>query len=221
MNFQNQPVAITVSGSVASVSAGNNPGSFHLTLTADLGDLQQNITTLLSSQLNRTEKCGERLTIDRATLVPSTPAALLTVYLHYEKWACARVFGKDAVKRLVSGNGVVEVRLTPAVEANHTIRLQSEIGSIQADGTLGEVLRSGSLGTALREKVRATLASAMDKVNLQTSIPAELQPVATIQSARFGDAAGRLSLDLSGEVRISVQQFRSLMDHRKMSAAAH
>lgn len=221
LSVQNQPVVITVSGSVSGIAAGLDAAAFRLALTADFSGLQQNITTLLSSQLNRSEKCGERLTIDRAILVPRAPAALLTVYLHYEKWACAKVFGKNVVKRLVGGNGVITVRLAPSVEANRAIRLQSEVESIQADGSLGEVLRSGSLGQTLREKIRTTLASTMEKAKLEASIPTELQPVAAIQSAQFANGEGRLCLDLSGEVRITADQLRILIDHRKPGAVVH
>jgi len=105
LRVQNQPVDVTVSGSVSGIVAGHGETPFRLALTADLSDLQQNITPLLSSQLNRSEKCGERLTIDRATLAPCAPGALLTANLHYEKWACAKVFGRDVVKRLVGGKG--------------------------------------------------------------------------------------------------------------------
>ena len=215
MSVQNQPVAITVSGSVSGASAGQDAMPFRLALTADLSDLQRNITALLSPQLNRSEKCGDRLTIQRATLEPNAPVAMLTANLHYEKWACAKVFGRDVVKRLVGGDGAVDVRLTPAVEANRTIRLQSDIGDIRADGSLGEALRSGSLGPALRDKIRTALAAAMDKANLEASIPPELQPVAAIQAAQFVDGAGRLCLNVSGEVRISAQQLRTLIDQRK------
>jgi len=218
MNVENQPVAITVSGSVSGAPTGYDATPFRLALTADLSGLQQNITTLLSSQLNRSEKCGDRLTIQRATLTPNAPLALLTANLHYEKWACAKVFGRDVVKRLVGGDGAVDVRLTPAIEANSSIRLQSDVGEIRADGSLGEALRSGSLGPALRDKIRAALTGAMDKANLEASIPPELQPVAAIQAAQFVDGAGRLCLNVSGEVRISAQQMRALIDQRK---AAH
>ena len=215
MNVQNQPVAITVSGSVSGASAGHEEAPFRLALTADLSDLQQNITTLLSSQLNRSEKCGDRLTIEHATLTPSAPLALLKANLHYEKWGCAKVLGRDVAKRLVGGEGDVDVRLTAAVEANRRIRLQTEIGEIHADGSLGEALRSGSLGPALRDKIRTALAAAMDKANLEASIPAELQPVAAIQGAQFTDGAGRLCLNLTGEVRTSAQQLKALVDQRK------
>ncbi len=215
LTVQNQPVAIIVSGSVSNVAAGHETAAFHLNLTADLGDLQQNMTALLAAQLNRSEKCGERLTIERAVLGPRAPAALLTANLRYEKWACAKVFGKEVVKRLVGGNGVVAVKLTPAVEAGHSIRLQSDVESIQADGSLGEALRSGSLGPTLREKIRTTLVSAMDKANLQAAIPTELQPVAAIEGAQFTDRGGRLCLELSGEVRITAAQLRTLIDQQK------
>ena len=215
MSVQNQAVSVTVSGSVTGASAGHETAPFRLALTADLSDLQQNITTLLSSQLNRSEKCGDRLTIEHATLTPNAPIALLTANLHYEKWACAKVFGKDVVKRLAGGDGAVDVRLTPVVDANRTIRLQSDIGEIRAEGSLGEALRSGSLGPALRDKIRTALAAAMDKANLEASIPPELQAVAAIQAAQFVDGAGRLCLNLSGEVRISAEQLRILIDQRK------
>ena len=217
INVQNQPVAIVVSGTVSGPAVAHDPAPFRLAVTADLSDLQQNITAVLASQLNRSDKCGEHLTIERASLVPHAPGAVLTVNLHYEKWSCAKAFGKDIVKRLVGGNGVVEVRLTPVVEANRTVRLQSEIGSIQADGSLGELLRSGSLGTTLREKIRSTLAAAIEKTNFEATIPEALQPVAAIHEARFADEGGRLCLSLTGEVNISAQQLRTLIDQHKVS----
>ncbi len=221
LNIQNQPIGVTVSGFVSGVAAARDSAAFQLRLKADLSDLQQNMTALLSSQLNRPETCGERLTITRATLAPDSPAGLLTADLHYEKWACAKVFGKKVVKRLVGGNGTVTVRLTPAVEENRTVKLQSEVASIQADGSLGEALRSGSLGPTLRDKIRTTLASALDKANLQATIPAELQPVTAIRSAQFTGSDGHLSLELAGAVRISAQQLRLLIDQRRASASTH
>jgi hypothetical protein len=221
LSIQNQPIGVTVSGSVSGVAAARDSSAFHLRLTADLSDLQQNITVLLGTQLNRSEKCGERLSINRATLVPSIPAGILTADLRYEKWACAKVFGRDVVKRLVAGNGTVTVRLTPTVEDNRTVRLQSEIGPIQADGSLGEALRSGSLGPLLRDKIRTTLASVLDKANFQATIPAELQPVTVIHSAQFTGSGGRLCLELAGDVRISTQQLRLLIDQRRASALTH
>jgi hypothetical protein len=34
--------------------------------------------------------------------------------VHYERYACVKALGKEIVKRLVGGNGVVELNLTPS-----------------------------------------------------------------------------------------------------------
>jgi hypothetical protein len=125
-----------------------------LGLTADLSDLQQNMTGLLSSELDKDDRCGDRIAIENATLTPLDPASLAVVQLHYERWACANVFGKQEAKKLTGGNAVIQMKLTPAVEDNHTeLRLVPEVGPIEANGSLGELLRSGTLGEILRDKI--------------------------------------------------------------------
>jgi len=220
LNIENQPIAVTVSGVISGVSAVSAAAAFKLKLAADLSDLQQNMTVLLRSELNRSERCGDRLSVSRATLAPAAPSGLLTATLHYEKWGCAKVFGKQVVKRLAGGNGTIQVRLTPIVDANSTVRLAAEMGSVEADGSLGELLRSGSLGAALRDKVRTTLSSAMEKANLAATVPREIQTVTTIQSAEFADGGeGRLLLGLTGEVRVSGQQLQLLIEERRAQSA--
>ena len=116
-----------------------------LTLTADLGEFQQNILPILRSQLNRSDRCGERLSVEQAALVPAAPDSVLNATVHYERWGCMKAFGKDVNKRLVGGNAVLSVKLTPSVEAN-VLALKAEVVSLQADGSLGELHRSGSVG---------------------------------------------------------------------------
>jgi hypothetical protein len=41
-----------------------------LGLTADLSDLQQNMTGLLSSELDKDDRYGDRIAIENATLTP-------------------------------------------------------------------------------------------------------------------------------------------------------
>jgi hypothetical protein len=48
----------------------------HLGPTADRGDLQANLTALLGSQLNRSARCVERLSGERASLLPAPPSGL-------------------------------------------------------------------------------------------------------------------------------------------------
>jgi hypothetical protein len=204
--IDNQPVAITASGSISRVSHGGGEEVFRLRLTADLTDLQAtSMTALLRAQLDRSDRCGDRIAIQDATLVPADPASLLTVRLHYERWACVKALGKQMTKRLAGGDAQVKVKITPSVEGNSTVKLEPEVGEIEADGSLGEMLRSGSLGETLRQKIRTSLESALEKgaANLTAALPPAAQSYAAIRSAEFTDAgAGRLAVLLVGEIRI-------------------
>jgi len=200
--------------SVFSVRAKDQGTSvFNLQLDADLSELQQNMTDLLSAQLDKEDACGERITIQHGELVPVEPASLATVQLHYERWACAKVLGKEKSKRLVGGNALIEMKLTPAIEKENTeLRLVPEVGKIEADGSLGELLRSGTLGAMLRDKIRASILSALEKgTNLSATLPPAIQGHATIQNAQFQDAGGgRLLLVLDGEGRLSREEIQAL-----------
>jgi hypothetical protein len=204
-----QPLAITAWGDVTAISGP--PGMYRITLTADLSDLQKNLTPLLSAQLNRSGRCGERISLQNASLVPAAPAGILTANLHYERWGCAKVFGKEVVKRLVGGNGVVEVRLTPSVAAQ-SISLTSEVQRVDADGSLGELLRSGSVGASLREKIAATIQKAVQKgTNFQSLLPASLDHAIALQDVEFsGSGSGQLWIALHGDAQIPPELFDSL-----------
>jgi hypothetical protein len=213
LTIKDQTINITASALILQVSKAHEPNLFKLELTADLSDLQPNMTALLSSQLDKNDPCGDRIAIQNATLVPADPAALATVQLHYERWGCAKVFGKQQSKRLIAGNAVIPIKLTPCVDENNTaLRLIPEVGTIEADGSLGELLRSGALGTAIREKIQAAILNALQKAtNLSATLPPAAQPYATIESAAFKDAgAGRLNVVLDGQVRITKEQAQLL-----------
>ena len=217
LQIENEPVPVTVTGFVSTVPAGADQALFKLGLNVDLAGLQEHITGLLRSQLNQSNRCGERLSMEQATLAPSAPAALLTAHVHFEKWACAKAFGKELAKKLIGGNATIQVRLTPAVEERRSIKLESSVVSIDADGTVGEALRSGGPGDSLREKIRSSLQSAVQKaVNLEAALPPALEPVAYIQSVQFRDSGGgRLASDFLGEVKISAEQMHAMVDQMK------
>ena len=206
-DVKGQAVKITAWGAVS----GGPQTPFKLALTADLSDLQDNIGALLASQLNRSDRCGERLSVDGATLAPASPAAVLTAQVHYERWACIKALGKNVPKRLVGGNAVVTVKLTPSAGADG-IAMASEVQKIDADGSLGEVLRSGSLGTAVKEKIAGGIESSLRKgLDLKSTLPPAAAAAATLRSAQFlSSAEGRLWFSVDGEVHISAAQFQSL-----------
>ena len=60
LTVKDQTITITASALMSVVSTNHDLSIFKLELTADLAALQQNITGLLSSQLDKDDHCGER-----------------------------------------------------------------------------------------------------------------------------------------------------------------
>jgi hypothetical protein len=209
LNLAGQPVAIVVSGNVS--GAPEQP--LALNLHADLSELQSHMTPLLQTEVNQSNRCGERISVEKATLVPAAPAGRMTVDLHFEKWACFKAFGKENVKRLVGGNGSVQVLLTPRVQDGNTVSLDAEIGNIDADGSLGELLHS-DYGATLRDKIRESLLKAIQKsASLEAVVPAQAQPFVTIQSVEFVErGTGILVLNLSGRLKVPGAQVASVLE---------
>ena len=114
VNVKDQRITMVASGLITLTSKAQGLNILNLQLTADMSDLQQNMTELLGAQLDKDDHCGDRITIQHATLTPAEPASLAVVQLHYERWACAKVFGKEQAKRVVGGNAVIQMTLTPA-----------------------------------------------------------------------------------------------------------
>jgi hypothetical protein len=218
LDVKGQPIAITASAILTISSKERNGLALNVELTGDLSELQRNLAGLLSSQMDKDDRCGERLTIQNATLAPADPAGVATIQLHFERWVCAKVLGKQVDKKLLGGDAQVQIKLTPAISGDGTgLELVPELGQIQADGTLGELLRSGALGETIREKIQSAMLSALQKgTNLGTTLPPAVQSYVTIQDARFKDAGdGRLLVVLDGGARISQEQLRLLSDQVK------
>jgi hypothetical protein len=207
ITLEGQPVALAFWGAVSPE---------HLSATVDLGDFQERLTPILAAQLNRSDRCGERLAVQKAVL---TPAGVLTVNIHYEHFACAKAFGKEITKRLVAGDAVVEVNLTPAV-ADNQIAMDAEIRKIDADGSLGEALHSGSFGDSMRQKIAANIESSVRRsADLKSALPAGAEGVLALRKVQFADGgSGRLWLTIDGELHLSAEQFqgltREMISHR-------
>jgi hypothetical protein len=224
LDVKDQRITITASAILTISSKDRNLTILNLQLTGDLSDLQRNLTGLLSSQMDKDDRCGDRVTIQNATLKPVDPASIALVQLHVERWACVKLLGKQAAKRVLGGDAQIQIKLTPAIDKDSTeLQLVPEVGEIQADGSLGELLRSGALGDALREKIRSSILSALHKgTNLGATLPPAVQGYVTIQNAEFKDAGdGRLLAVLDGEARITQEQVKLLSDQVKERTASH
>lgn len=223
IKVKDQQITIAASAVITLTAKAHGMNDLKLELGADLSDMQQHMTDLLSEQLDKDDHCGDRIQIQHATLTPADPAALAVVQLHYERWGCAKVFGKQEAKRLVAGNAVMQLKLTPEVEEDETeLKLIPEMGPIQADGSLGELLRSGTLGEMLREKIRKAVLSALQKgTDLSATLPPAAQGYVKIKDARFHDEGqGRIQAILDGEIQFTDEQVRTLAKQVKERAAA-
>jgi hypothetical protein len=213
IKFGGQPVDITTLEVISQGVVEGGQNTFKVELTVDMSDLQQNFTQVLRAQLNKADRCGEQIAIRTAALTPLPPAAAVTVQLHYERWAC---FG-GAQNEMAEGNGTLELRLTPAVADDGTLRLALEVRRINAEGMVGELLRSGSLGDALRDEVTQSLLAVMRRGgDFQTTLPPSAQGYATLRRAQFqGTGAGKLMAVLHGEIRVSNEKATAITSELK------
>jgi hypothetical protein len=223
LDVKDQPITITASAILTVTSKDRNLRILNLQLTGDLSDLQHNLTNLLSAQLDKDDRCGERVAIQNASLRPADPASIAVVQLHVERWTCIKMLGKQAAKKLLGGDAQIQIKLTPVIDKESTeLQLQPEVGEIQANGSLGELLRSGELGDTIREKIRTSILSALHKgTNLAATLPPAVQGYVTIQNAEFKDAGdGSLLVVLDGEARITQEQVKLLSDQVKERLAS-
>jgi hypothetical protein len=213
ISFKNQLVAIVTSGTISKNAAETEQNSYAVKLTEDISDLQQNITQVLSAQLDKAERCGERVAIQNATLTPMPPTTLVSIQLHFERWSC---FGGQN-NEMAESDGALEVKLTPEVAADGTLRLTPFVGHIDAQGLLGESLRSGSLGDELRDKITAAILSAVRQGgNFKVILPPAAQNFAMLRHTQFqSTGAGALTVVLEGDIKVSDDQATELATELK------
>jgi hypothetical protein len=151
----------------------------------------------------------------------AAPASLLSVQLHFEHWSCMRGSGQAMSCEISEGDGLVEIKLTPAVESN-ALKVVSEFGRIEAIGMVGDALRSGSLGKDLREKIAQSLVSALQAgADFKIVLLPAARNNATLQSAKFQDSGtGNLYAVLGGQIRLSNEQVDLLASQLKETLSA-
>jgi hypothetical protein len=213
ISFQDQPIAIVTSGVIAKSAAQAGQNTFTIKLTEDVSDLQQNITEVLRTQLDKADRCGERIAIRNATLTPMTPASQVVIQLHFERWTC---FGGQN-NEIAEGDGSLEVNLSPAVGEDGTLRLTPTMGRIDAEGLLGESLHTGSLGPELRDKIaECILSTVRPGVDFKVLLPPAAQGSARLHQARFqSTGAGALTVVLDGDIRVSNEKATALVSELK------
>ncbi len=225
-----QTVPVAVSGVLSQIAAQSGQRTFQLELVADLSPLQQNITDLLRAQLETSATCGERLALRQATLTPSAPASVLTLWLHYERWICTG--GPRTATELAEGDGKAEFKLTitlgqttldqPSLDAPNTLKMAAVFGRIDATGMFGDALRSGSLGDDLRDQVaQSILSAARAASDFKDALPPAIQNSATLQTAKFQNwGVGGLSVVVEGRIELSSEQTAQLATQLNQALSA-
>jgi hypothetical protein len=192
------------------------PGKlYRLKLIADLSDLQLSATALLRPDVTRLPRCGERITLQQATIRPSAPASLLVANFHVERWVC-----QGSPIEVSDSEATLEIKLTPSIDSSG-LHLTPEITRVEAEGLLGQSLRS-DLGTTLRDEIASSLASALGKsADLRATLPPVAQPSARLQKAVFqDDGADQMSLVLDGQLQFSEEQAQQFAAQLKQRLAA-
>jgi hypothetical protein len=234
INVDGQPLTILSSGAVSRATAATStpdPNSnaaniFHLNLVDDLSGLQQNVSGLLRSSVNRGPRCGERIQILDATITPLAPASLLVATLHFERWVCA---GQGSPMEVADGDATLEIKLTPSIAAPAdaadpatALTLAAEITRVEAQGLLYSLLRTGDLGNSLRDKIAASILDALQKgASFKTTLPPSAQPSATLQKVQFqNDGADQLSLIFDGQLKFTDDQTKQFAAELKQRLSA-
>lgn len=216
IHVEKQPIDVTVDGTIAKVGAeGHN--QFKLELAANVSGLQQNIHELLSSKLNKSERCGEQVAVQGSSLTAQAPAILVVTQLHVARWTC---FGLASPNELAEGNGTIALKFTPRVEQERKLGLVLQVDRVEANSFVGEQLRSGSLGAALREETTQLLLSTLQtEMYFEAILPSVVPDYAVIEKAEFREAGG-LRVVLDGTIQISDEQVKVLVNElrNRMSA---
>lgn len=224
VNFANQPVVVTTSGAISKGVPEGGQNTFQMELTADMSDLQQTISDVLHARLDTSDRCGERIALQTATLTPQESIGLVVVQIHYERWSCTTMFGRENMNEIVEGNGTLEVKLTPAIAENGTLRLAAQTGHVDAQGLVGDLLRSASLGDTLRDKISDSVLTAMQQgADFKMALPVEARGYATLRRARFeGTGLGKLIALFDGDIEVSNENLaavtRALQERSLQSA---
>ena len=214
-----QRVAVSSSVLITHAGADHGENTYKIMLTADLSDLEPNLTAALGGELNGGERCGERYTIVDATLAPSTgTSVVVATKIYAERWMCLRTLAET---ELAQGSGGADVKATPVVGPNGEIEIRTEIAAVQAKGFLADSLSGGVLGTKLQQSVATLLASAIRATDFKATLPAAGAAAAKVQAATFQSSeVGDLILILQGEMRMSPDQAQVLGNQLKERLAS-
>lgn len=224
-----QTISIPAAGAIArptpaDLQASTVPSAtadtYSIRFVADLSDLQDNMTAILRPLLNQGGRCGQRVEIKEAILVPQPPAAVVTTHLHYERWICPP--GTGTATELAFGDGSIELKLTPSLDSNGVVQVSAQTGRVGAEGLLRDALLTGDLGDTMRDQITGAVRTALQKgAEVKNTLPPAALRAATLDKARFKDAGiGHLSLVLDGQLNLSGESTKDFASQLRQRLSA-
>ena len=217
-----QPVSMLAGGEATRTSVTDGRSLFDLRLVVDLSDLQDNITEILRSQLTSAPRCGQRMEVREAMLLPQAAAGLAVLHLHHERWICPPGGSEGGELLVAAGDPTIEVKLSPSADASGDLHLVTELGHIDADEVFRDSLTTRPLGAALLGHISQLVLSAMQKgTDLKAILPPAAREALTIRKAQFqAGGAGQLRLVLDGQLRFSEEQTKEFAEQLRQQLSA-
>ena len=217
MNFGTTEISIPVSADIARTSSVDGSNIFAEKVVADLSNVQDKIREILRTQIEHAPACGERTQIREAMLVADSPAIRIFTRVHVEHWICPG--GRGQPMEVATGEGSLELRLTPSVEKDEKLGLDSQISHVDGDVFARDLL-VGDVGQVFKEKITAAVASCIQKAAQSQLLPTSVGPLTNADRPEFRQTAGRLTLVLNERLQLSDQQTQAFASQMKQSVSA-
>jgi hypothetical protein len=217
MNFGTTEISIPVSADISRTSSVDGNNIFAEKVVADLSNLQDKIREILRTQIERAPACGERTEIREAMLVTDAPAIRIFTRVHVEHWICPG--GHGQAMEVATGEGSLELRLTPSVEKDGKLGLDSQISHVDGDVFARDLL-VGDVGQMFKEKITAAVAACIQKAAQPQLLPTSAGPLTNADRPEFRQTAGRLALVLNERMQLSDQQTQAFASQMKQYMSA-
>jgi hypothetical protein len=220
VDVEKQPVAMTIDGSLSRLAGDAGNDIVRLQFVADVSDLQDNITTILRAKLDGGQRCGDRISVQWATIAAQEPAITLESHLHAERWTCFLSSNPGQPQELAEGDGTVQTRVTPAVQPENQLRLVAEINHVDSSGLVADLIHSGNFGAALRNAiVEALMPVVQADMDFKTLLPSVAENRVITSKVEFREAGG-LHILVDSSVHVTDDQIQVLATQWKSHLSA-
>ena len=217
-------VSIPVAGEAVRSAVTDGRSLFDFRVVADLSDLQDNATDIFRSQLTSTSRCGQRIEVKQAMLLPQSAGSVAELHLHHERWICPSGAepGGGGELLLAAGDATVEIKLVPSADPNGDLHLAAEVGHVDADEVFRDSLLTGPLGAKLAGQISNLVLPIMKTgADLGAILPPAAHQSVSIEKAQFqANDAGQLRLVLDGQLRFSEEQIKEFAAQLKQQLSA-